>query len=215
MFETRLKKLLKLTTVTTFLIFTVSAFQILDINNDSAEAAHLTRVAQTKNDGNLIAYYSRSGKTRMVALELQKLVSGDVCEVASKIDRSGLGVFTCVLDQLLNRDGEYAPVTKDMQRYNSIIVASPVWIQKLASPMRSFLKKQNLQGKEVYLFLTYSGHLSEDKEKAIADEIKAGGIKLKNVFKIVTKEKTDAEIKKELLKTIATIPELKKQHNNI
>jgi len=201
--------------VAAFLVLMVSAFQTLYFNDAGAESSALQTVSQTKNTQNLVTYYSRSGTTRMVALELQNLVSGDVCEVTSKADRSGLGVVTCVLDQLLNRDDENAPVTKDMRQYRTIVVVTPVWIQKMASPMRTFLKKQNLQGKEVYLFLTYNGHLSEEKEKAIADEVTAGGIKLKKVFKIVTKERTKADIKKELAEKLAAILALQQQSKNI
>ena len=134
----------------------------------------------------------------MVANTLQESLSCDIAEIESTEERSGFfGVFTCVLDQLLDRDDVIKPLSKDPQNYNPIILASPIWIGRISSPARTFIKQGGLKGKDVYIVLTYNGRLSEEKEKAVKEEVTSQEIKLLGLFKIITKEKTEDDIKKE------------------
>ena len=87
---------------------------------------------------------------------------------------------------------------KDPKEYNPIILVSPIWIGKLSSPARTFIKQAKLEGKDMYLVLTYNGRLTEEKEKNLAEAITAQGVQLKGIYKIITKEKTEEEIKKEV-----------------
>jgi len=103
-----------------------------------------------------------------------------------------------VLDQLLERDAQIEPLKKDIKGYNPIIIATPIWIGKLSSPARTFIKQSDLQGKEIYILFTYNGRLTEEKENAIKEWVTSQGINLKELYKVITKEKTDEEIKKDI-----------------
>ena len=166
----------------------------------------------TSGDCNpLIVYYSRSGNSQIVADALKEQLSCNVECIHSTKDREGfLGVLTCVLDQLLNRDDILQPLEKNPNNYNPVILISPVWMGKLASPARTFMKQTRLDDKEIYLILTYNGRLTGDKEKAIAEEITAQGGILKGIYKIITKEKTEEEIKKEVRNQLEMKPLLTK-----
>lgn len=147
----------------------------------------------------LLVYYSRSGNSRLVAETLQEQLSYPVEPIQSTQNREGfLGILTCVLDQLMDRDDIIKPLEKDPKDYNPIILVSPIWIGKLSSPARTFIKQAKLEGKDMYLVLTYNGRLTEEKEKNLAEAITAQGVQLKGIYKIITKEKTEEEIKKEV-----------------
>ena len=147
----------------------------------------------------LIVYYSRSGNSQIVADTLKEDLSCTVEEIQSTINREGFfGVFTCVLDQLLDRDDILEPLKTDPKNFNPVILVAPVWIGKLSSPARTFLKQAGLEGKDIYLVLTYNGSLTEEKEKTLEEAITAQGVILKGIYKIITKEKTADEIKKEV-----------------
>ena len=136
-------------------------------------------------------------------------------EIQSTKNREGfLGVFTCVLDQLLDRDDILEPLQKDPKNFNPVILVTPVWIGKLASPARTFIKQPGFEGKDIYLVLTYNGSLTEEKEKILEEAITAQGITLKGIYKIITKEKTEDEIKEEVRNQLETKPLLAKVHNN-
>jgi flavodoxin len=155
----------------------------------------------------LIVYYSRSGTSQIVADTLKEQLECNIECIHSTKNREGfLGVLTCVFDQLLNRDDILKPLEKNPNNYNPVILVSPVWVGKLASPARTFIKQTRLDGKDIYLMLTYNGRLTGDKEKAIAEEITAQGGILKGIYKIITKEKTEDEIKKEVVNQLENKP---------
>jgi multimeric flavodoxin WrbA len=164
----------------------------------------------------LIVCYSRTGNSRIVADALMEYLSGTIEELQSTKNREGLlGVFTCVLDQLLDRDDILKPLDRDPKDYDPVIIVAPIWIGKLSSPARTFIKQAGLLDKDVYLVLTYNGSLTEEKEKALEETITAQGITLKGLYKIITKEKTADEIKKELHDQLEKKPLMTKDHVNI
>ena len=159
----------------------------------------------------LIVYYSRSGNSQIVADTLKEHLSCSIEGIQSTKNREGfLGVFTCVLDQLFNRDDTSEPLTRNPKDHNPIILVAPVWIGKLASPARTFIKQGELEGKDLYLALTYNGSLTEEKETILTEEITSQGVIVKGIYKIITKEKTEDEIKKEVLDQLEKKPLLTK-----
>jgi flavodoxin len=169
-----------------------------------------------EHDKPLIVYYSRTGNSRIVADALMEYLSGTIEEIQSTKNRDGLlGVFTCVLDQLLERDDILKPLDKDPKDYDPVIIVAPIWIGKISSPARTFIKQAELQGKDVYLVLTYNGSLTEDKEKALEQTITAQDITCKGLYKIITKEQTADEIRKELHNQLEKKPLMTRDHVNI
>ena len=163
----------------------------------------------------LIIYYSRSGNSRIVADTLTEHLACPVENIKSTKNREGfLGVFTCVLDQLLDRDDILEPLKTDPKNFNPIILVTPVWVGKLASPARTCIKQPAFAGKDIYLVITYNGSLTEEKEKVLKEEISAQGITLKGIYKIITKEKTEDEMKEEVLNQLETKPLLARVNNN-
>jgi flavodoxin len=164
-----------------------------------ADPAIQENVSSPEGSKPIIVYFSRTGKTRIVVNGLMDQLSCETAEIKSIEDRSGFfGVLTCVLDQFLERDAQIEPLKKDVTVYNPIIIATPIWLGKLSSPARTFIKQSGLNGKEVYIVLTYNGSLTEEKENILKEGLTSQGINLKELYKVVTKEKTDEEIKKDI-----------------
>jgi hypothetical protein len=171
----------------------------------------LTHYYSTINAENLsnplIIYYSRTGTTRIVAHELKNQLSCDLIEIKSTKFREGFfGAFTCVLDQLLDRDDLLAPFNRDLKMYNPVVIASPIWIHRLCSPTRAFIKEADLKGKEVYLFLTNNGNFSQEDQNEIIKVLTAQGIRVKGMYVICTEDKTGEEL---IEATRSFIPELR------
>ena len=200
------------------LLFFLFLFNLSICPPDSLRAASSPQTDTLLSGGcnPLIVYYSRSGNSRIVADTLKEQLSCNVACIESTKNRGGfLGVLTCVLDQLMNRDDIIKPLGKDPRDYNPVILVSPVWIGKLSSPARTFIKQGGLEGKEIYLVLTYNGSLTEEKEKTLTEEITAQGVLLKGIYKIITKEKTEDEIKKEVRNQLDKKPLLTKVPTNL
>lgn len=155
----------------------------------------------------LVVFYSRTGKTRIVANVLAQHFSCDSEEIQSTEDRAGiLGAFTCVLDQLLERDDYLLPYNRNMSAYNPVIIATPIWLGNLSSPIRTFIKQTGLKEKDVYLVLTFNGRLTEEKEKLVKESLATQGITPRGIYKIITKEKTDEELAKEVNRQLEEKP---------
>jgi hypothetical protein len=168
----------------------------------------------------LVIYYSRTGTSAMVAHRISDVLSCEREEVRSKKNRFYLGTFTCVNDQLFDRDDENEPGIRNVQEYNPLIIVSPIWIHKFASPMRTYLKKHSLKGKEVYVFATNQGNYSKERdEQELHAWLSSLGAQVKTFNGIMTKGKpwetlrteTDVLLKKtDLLKNIQGQPEIMK-----
>ncbi|MBW1854436.1 MAG: hypothetical protein JRJ00_07105 [Deltaproteobacteria bacterium] len=197
MLNKNLKKTPKL--IITLIVFSLSIFYFPTQSMLMADPAIQENVSSPEGSKPIIVYYSRTGKTRIVVNGLMDQLSCETAEIKSIEDRSGFfGVLTCVLDQLLERDAQIEPLKKDVTVYNPIIIATPIWLGKLSSPARTFIKQSGLNGKEVYIVLTYNGSLTEEKENILKEGLTSQGINLKELYKVVTKEKTDEEIKKDI-----------------
>ncbi|WP_230742712.1 flavodoxin family protein [Methanooceanicella nereidis] len=103
----------------------------------------------------LIVYYSRTGKTRMVAHKLSSMLGCDIEEITDKEDRSGPIGFLRSGRQA--RDKELIDIndlSKDPASYDMIIIGTPVWAWTMASPVRSFIHKYRDRFNKVAIFCT-------------------------------------------------------------
>ena len=201
------------------IVFSLSIFSFPAFTNSDpgAESSIQKNVTSQEKSNPIVVYYSRTGKTRTAANALKDQFSCEIAEIKSTVERIGfLGFITCVLDSLFDRDDEIEPFNKDLKGYSPIIIATPLWIGKLSSPARTLIqqKQSELKDKEVYILITYLGKFTEEKENLLKEGITSQGIKLKRFYKINTKEKTEEEIKKEVIAQLDTRPILKNAASN-
>jgi len=111
-----------------------------------------------------------------MARTIAGLLGTDIRAIISRKKRSSIRALTCVFDQLFNRDDDYEPLDVDLRAYDPLIVAGPIWIHKLASPVRTFLKAPELHGKTIHLFVSHSGNYFEEDADAIRAELSSRGI---------------------------------------
>jgi len=151
---------------------------------------------QVEKPNPLVLYYSRGGTTRVVAREIADMLSCDSAAILSRKHRRGLGVFTCVFDQLLDRDDILEPIKQDISGHNPIIVCTPLWIHRLSSPMRTFIKSGALQGKTVHLIVTFNGNQHAEQDSALMDWIREQGVLLASYCRVLTRDASPSDIKK-------------------
>jgi flavodoxin len=175
-----------------------------------AETAKATPASQQGKP--LILYYTLTGTNKMVAEELQKQLSCDVEEIKTVSKRSGIwGFVVSGYENFFDKDAELQPFTMDLKAYNPIIICTPLWLQKISSPARTFLKNPAFKGKDLYLFVSFNGHWDEDKEEELKKDLTAKGIHLEAIYRIVIGGKTEDEIKKELIKQLEKKPIIQKE----
>lgn len=103
----------------------------------------------------LIVYFSRTGNTRKVAEELKTQLSADVEEITEPTGRAGpirwLQSGREAMNGVTPKINEPA---KDPSGYEMIIVGTPVWAGRMASPVRSYLTKMKGKMSRVAFYCT-------------------------------------------------------------
>ena len=175
----------------------------------SAETAQVAPVSPQGKP--LIVYFSLTGKNKIISEELQKQLNAPVAELKLVSERSGIwGFIVSGYENFFDKDAELQPFTTDLAPHNPIIICSPVWMGKLSSPARTFLKNPALKGKDVYIFASFNGHWAEEKEAEQVKNLTGSGIVVKGVYRMVLGKKTEDEIKQEVLKQLEQKPIIQK-----
>lgn len=108
----------------------------------------------------LITYYSYSGNTKAIAEKIQKLTGGDIAEIIPvKAYPTGYNevVALAKTEKEQNIMPEINPMEKDVKDYDVIYVGTPVWWYTMASPVKTFIAKNNFDGKNIVPFCTHGG----------------------------------------------------------
>lgn len=101
----------------------------------------------------IIVYYSHTNNNKVLAGELMKRMGGAVLRLEEQKKRTG---FTILLDLMFNRLPALKPHRYSMRNFDMVILLSPVWAGKVASPMRSFLEQEKYNIAK-YSFITLCG----------------------------------------------------------
>jgi flavodoxin len=116
-----------------------------------------------KGEKILVLYYSQSNTTKTVAQEIQKQLGCDIEEI---VCTDYTGDFNAVLgkwqeDMKAGKSPEIQPLTKKVKDYDVIFLGYPIWGGIYASPVATFLKNTDFQGKKLVPFCSFgSGGLN-------------------------------------------------------
>ena len=122
----------------------------------------------------LVLYYSQTGNTKAVAVELANKLGADIEEITmvnpydpdfqATIDR-------CKKDQEQGVLPEIQPVKADIANYDVVFLGFPVWFGTYAPPVANYLSQVDLSGKKIVPFCTFgSGGLESSVKDLVAAE---------------------------------------------
>ncbi len=110
----------------------------------------------------LLVYYSYTGNTRLIANKIKNSLDCDILEIKPKIP------YSTDYDMVVNESEdnlqtkstiELESLGVDLKDYKRVIIGTPVWWYTIAPPIRTFLKENDLSGKEVFVFATNAGYI--------------------------------------------------------
>lgn len=136
--------------------------------SEDANAIDPAGFHSTDNDNKtLIVYYSYTNNTKQIVDDLKTLIDADVIEVEPENKNldyaaNGYAIGTEQLNKIKDNPGEESsypaidPLTVDMGKYSTIIIATPLWWSQMASNMQTFLFKygKEMEGKNVGLIVS-------------------------------------------------------------
>lgn len=134
----------------------------------------------------LILYYSETGTTKTVALELQKQTGADIEAVEAVVPYTGDFQETIQRSGGEMQRGEFPaikPLTKNIADYDIIFLGYPIWFGTYAMPIATLVKENDFAGKKIVPFCTFgSGGLNTSSDalrKALpkADITKGYGVR--------------------------------------
>ena len=115
----------------------------------------------------LIVYYSYTNNTEQIVDDLKTMINADIIEVepANKnLDdaANNYAIGTEQLNKIKNNPNDESsypaidPVIVDMSKYNTVIIATPLWWSQMASNMQTFLFKygNEMAGKNIGLIVS-------------------------------------------------------------
>lgn len=105
----------------------------------------------------LCLYYSRSGHTRRAMEEIAQALEAELVELKDGVDRSGLrGYFRSGMEAMRRATRPLEPLTteKPLHEYRLVLLGTPVWAGRCASPVRALLKRRGLELERVGYVLT-------------------------------------------------------------
>lgn len=105
----------------------------------------------------LIAYYSYTGNTKIIAEKIKKIINGDLYEIKT-IDNYPKDTYCMVQQTKEEKAKNFKPKLQNninINNYNIIFIGTPIWNCTMASPIRSFINYNNLDNKIIIPFCTY------------------------------------------------------------
>ena len=123
---------------------------------DAAEASRRPAAGAT-----LVAYFSRSGNTRVIAGQIHRARGADLFEI-EPAKAYPEDYFETVEQAHQERDNGYEPPLKrqvaGMADISTLFLGFPIWGETAPPVIRSFLSAYDLSGKTVIPFITHGGY---------------------------------------------------------
>jgi len=108
----------------------------------------------------LIVYYSLTGNTQFIAESLRDTIEADILELKPIKElkaNSGTRFMWGGYQSTMKKKPELMDFDINPLEYDLIILGTPVWAWNISPPMRSFLSKFDLTGKNVALWMCHAG----------------------------------------------------------
>jgi len=106
----------------------------------------------------LVVFYSRTNTNKKVAEDLARKLNADLEEIKSiKTYRGIFGYLAAGREGLKKIPAKIEPSAKETAQYDLLVLGTPIWVGKIASPVRAYLEQQKDGIKKVAFFCVCGG----------------------------------------------------------
>lgn len=149
----------------------LTALAGLTLAKISLSPANASTDKTQNNHPTLVAYFSRSGNTQVIAGVIHRALQSDLFEIVPATPYP-LDYFQTVAQAKSEHDRAIKPPLKnnlaDIDRYQTIYLGFPIWGTSVPPVVQSFLSTHNLTGKLLIPFITHGGYGAGDSEEVLA-----------------------------------------------
>ena len=127
----------------------------------SSDAAGQSRAAQSQGSKVLVAYFTRTGNTRVIAGQIRRALRADLFEI-EPADPYPEDYEETVAQAVRERDSNHRPPlnasASSIGSYETVFLGLPIWGETAPPVIRSFLSQHDLSGKTLVPFITHGGY---------------------------------------------------------
>ena len=134
-----------------------------------------------------LIYYTFEGNTGFIAEELENRMDLDVVRLVPDKEppKSGIGKILLGGKSAIAKDNvKLAPIGIDLNSYDNLILAFPIWAGRLPPAMHSFLKQNRLEDKNLFVIACSASGKGDGAINAVMDYVRncriVGSLNLKN-----------------------------------
>jgi flavodoxin len=121
-------------------------------------------ISSNDNHNALTIFYSRTGKTRIIAETIKDTLGGKLQEIIDLKDRSGFrGYMSGVIDIFFQSITEISPRELNLDHYDLLFIGSPIWGNKFPPAITTFFSRAQFSDKKVVLFADFGSHIKKSK----------------------------------------------------
>ena len=127
----------------------------------TSDAAGQSRAPRLEGSKVLVAYFTRTGNTQVVARQIRRALQADLFEI-EPADPYPEDYEETVARAVRERDSGYRPRLKrsvpDIGSYEVVFLGFPIWGETAPPVIRSFLSQHDFSGKTLVPFITHGGY---------------------------------------------------------
>ncbi len=127
----------------------------------------------------LVSYFSASGVTKNIAKKISDAVNGDLFEIeplkkytAEDLDWTNKRSRSSIEMNDKTSRPQISKKISSIEEYNTVIIGFPVWWYTAPKIINTFIEENNLENKNIYVFVTSGGTGPEGSFKDLKDTYK-------------------------------------------
>jgi flavodoxin len=112
----------------------------------------------------LVVYYSFEGNTRFAAETIARIAGADIMELKPVKEISTHGFMKFVWggrQAVMKKKPALLPMSINPEKYDLIIVGTPVWAFTVAPPLNTFFEEYSIKDKTIALFCCHEGNFGK------------------------------------------------------
>lgn len=133
----------------------------------------------------LVAYFTRTGNTRVIAHQIRRALDASLFEIQAA-EPYPEDYEETVAQATRERQSGFEPslsaLVQNVERYETVFLGFPIWGMSAPSVVRSFLSRHDLSGKSLIPFITHGGYGLGDSLSVVAKH--ASGARLLEGFSL-------------------------------
>lgn len=134
----------------------------------------------------LVVFYSRTGTTKKIALEIAGRLGAETEEIKDTVDRGGMkGYLFAGRDAMQKNLTVLEPTMKNPADFDLVIIGTPIWGWNMSTPIRTYITEKKGIFKNVSFFCTMGG---SGDDKAFAEMENIIGRKPLTTLTLLTKD---------------------------